>query len=526
MRVTYRLDPGIPRLAWCAEVLRGGSVHVTHGKWVEVLPRFLTDGAWEGDFASGALDEAHLLMGFGAVFYERAVVFCTPRHILERLHIVRDGSRIVLSPSLAFALTVAGCRLDVAHITYQADLQELIRRPQNHVGLLRLDDGRTMTLAHHRNIEIDEDLTLRVRPKPQPPAFRSFTDYRDYVSNGLKALAANASDGNRRVRYTPLATVSSGYDSAACAALAVDAGCREAVTFRTAREQPGPHGELGDSGASVALQLGMTVREFDRDAYKHIDGFPEAEFAVCGDLGQDLPWSAFSSVFERRLVITGDHGDSMWNRLRRPSPNQVTNRSMGGCSLVEFRCRVGFVRVAPAFFTTGSELLLHSISNAPEMKPWSVPGHYDRPIARRIAEEKGVRRESFGQRKKAVAVLLNRDERLDRFMKPESRAAFEQFYQAHRGLRPPVRQALYSAVFAFRACCGRLTDVLRGSRFLPLPVPRRFRMPPGRSSFLVHWAMRIVQARYSGDSPDEPPLHARSPVSSQPSDNPALARRE
>ena len=33
------------------------------------------------------------------------------------------------------------------------------------------------------------------------------------------------------------------------------------------------------------------------------------------------------------------------------------------------------------------------------MRPWSVGGGYDRPIPRRIAEEAGVPRQHFGQRK-------------------------------------------------------------------------------------------------------------------------------
>jgi hypothetical protein len=34
------------------------------------------------------------------------------------------------------------------------------------------------------------------------------------------------------------------------------------------------------------------------------------------------------------------------------------------------------------------------------MKPWTLGGEYDRPIARRIAEEAGIPRELFGQQKK------------------------------------------------------------------------------------------------------------------------------
>jgi len=36
-----------------------------------------------------------------------------------------------------------------------------------------------------------------------------------------------------------------------------------------------------------------------------------------------------------------------------------------------------------------------------EMQPWSIGGDYDKPFPRRIAEEMGVPRELFGQRKMA-----------------------------------------------------------------------------------------------------------------------------
>ena len=39
------------------------------------------------------------------------------------------------------------------------------------------------------------------------------------------------------------------------------------------------------------------------------------------------------------------------------------------------------------------------------MEPWRVHTNYDRPIPRRIAEEAGVPRELFGNKKRAAATL-------------------------------------------------------------------------------------------------------------------------
>ncbi len=408
-----------------------------------------------------------------------------------------DGSRFVLSPSLPFVLCAAGFRLDIAHIPYQADLMRFVRGPEGHVGRLPLADGRTVTLIHYRNVEIDEALSMRIIPKPKPPDFHNYREYREYLSMAIKKIVANASAKARRVQYTPLATLSSGYDSTACAALASEAGCREAVTFRTARAESGAVLGPDDSGEEAAKQLGLELRAYDRNDYGNGDaGFPEAEFVACGDLGQDLPWSAFSDAFEGRLVVSGTHGDVVWDRHFKPRCRGIYRKEMSGCSVVEFRSRVGFLYVVPAFFGCWSNPSIARISNSAEMRPWSVAGRYDRPIPRRIAEDKGIRREAFGQRKKAVAVLLNRDGRLDQFMKPESRSDFEQFYQQNRQLRPKHRQAFFDALFAMRRWSGAVLEGLHLSRFIPIPVPQRYIMPPGRPSFLVHWAMPIIQKRY------------------------------
>jgi hypothetical protein len=43
---------------------------------------------------------------------------------------------------------------------------------------------------------------------------------------------------------------------------------------------------------------------------------------------------------------------------------------------------------------------IYRITHSDEMRPWKLgTGYYDRPIARRIAEEAGVPRENFGQSK-------------------------------------------------------------------------------------------------------------------------------
>lgn len=52
---------------------------------------------------------------------------------------------------------------------------------------------------------------------------------------------------------------------------------------------------------------------------------------------------------------------------------------------------------------------VNAISNSEEMKQWSVGGDYDRPIPRRIIEEKGVKREAFGNKKQGAGTSYHFD---------------------------------------------------------------------------------------------------------------------
>jgi hypothetical protein len=52
---------------------------------------------------------------------------------------------------------------------------------------------------------------------------------------------------------------------------------------------------------------------------------------------------------------------------------------------------VGFFWLPAAWIGAQHKEAIHRVTTAAEMRPWSVPGSYNRPIPRRIAEESGVR---------------------------------------------------------------------------------------------------------------------------------------
>jgi hypothetical protein len=77
-------------------------------------------------------------------------------------------------------------------------------------------------------------------------------------------------------------------------------------------------------------------------------------------------------------------------------------------SLTEYRLWKGFIHVPIPFIGARQIHDINKISHLEEMKPWNVPGHYNRPICRRIVEAFDVPRDAFGQQKQVATVELSK----------------------------------------------------------------------------------------------------------------------
>lgn len=513
MQFEYHPIDSLPRLAWCAVVSRGrDAIAIYHGPWVETRDSFFTDGAWDGEFEQGQIHRGLHSMGFGARCVENRAVFCCPCHPMERLHLVESSQALFLSPSLIFVLAMSNRSLDIQYPYYHADFISFVSGIERHLGAIPLAGGGRLRVYHYRDLWIDRNLGVDIRHKAVPPDFENYENYRAFLVKTLHALKANAESGQRKKPYRLLATVSTGYDSPCCAALAAEAGCREGVSFRTARPESVPSGPTEDSGRAIGEILGLAIREFDRDAYRKKPGWPEAEFVACGDQGQDLAMTAFEEAFEQRLVITGVHGDIVWGVEPTHQETQwwhgapkknIVRHDPGLCSLVEFRSRTGFIHVPLPFAGSLSYPSILRISRGKEMSPWRLGNRYDRPIPRRVLEEKGVPRTAFGQDKKATTVLLNRDATILQRMNPESARAFEAYYRRHSPRRRPGRQRVARAMnrmYRIQASIlSRMNAALSKAR-IPIaiqgPVGERYSQSPGRPSWLVHWALEAIGNRY------------------------------
>ncbi len=310
----------------------------------------------------------------------------------------------------------------------------------------------------------------------------------------------------RKIRYSPLATVSSGYDSPACAVLGKSAGCTQAVTFGTSRS-----GE-DDSGLQIGEILGLTVREFDSLAYLQRTDCPEAEFLATGYGGDDCIMAALEEVLPASLLLTGYHGDKIWGQDVKAGPH-IVRGDPSGASLGEFRLRLGFLNLPIPFIgcTQHESIMLNS--NSAAMRAWSVENmHYNRPIPRRIAEEAGVPRHLFGQKKKAIArpyqTTGTRNPELSRVLSPASYQAFCSFTEGKpmfEGVLERIGFTFMHALYRFNLRIVRSVKLayLVGALGFKLPskpiIPWKYSKPRTKHSLVFHWGFERIKVRYRHD---------------------------
>ncbi|HET7676022.1 MAG TPA: hypothetical protein VFL54_10910, partial [Gammaproteobacteria bacterium] len=418
-RFHFTSSAHLPRLAWCARVVRGErTVSVHLGEWVERDDRGFYEGAWSGAAGRMSFDKSLTFAGSGARIAADGIDFASATHTLDPLHLMQLPNEVLCSNSLHFLLAQAEDAIDTRYLYYDADLMTIMFGTHKFQTPVPTANGHHVHQFYNCNVLVTPDLRFEKRDKPMPPAFANFDTYANFLFSETAALTRNASDPSRRHRYEPLATISSGYDSPACAVIAKAAGCRQAMTFTTARAN---FEDREDSGKPIAACLGLDVVEFNYFA-KRLDrsDFPEAEFIATGHGGDDVVMIPAEDLLPGRIVYTGYHGDKIWDRHNRKVSPYIIRGDTSGCSLGEFRLRVGFINLPVPFIGCTQHAAVHRISNSPQMMPWTLGNDYDRPVPRRIVEQAGVPRELFGQKKKAITMP----------------------YQSNRGINPPMQKIL------------------------------------------------------------------------------------
>ena len=193
------------------------------------------------------------------------------------------------------------------------------------------------------------------------------------------------------------------------------------------------------------------------------------------------------------MLVTAFFGDGMWwmNRPRRPI---LWRSDQSGSSLGEWRLRVGFIHVPLPCLGAEHYPDTQRISRSPEMRPWVLGRRYDKPIPRRILEEAGVPRGTFGEVKRAASATIHVDG--PAALAPATRAALERFAASERR-RVTFRRRRFPlwqrAVLkgARRVGIESVAARVEASKFA-LGV-----MEPEFGSLLLRWAVSVVRPRYA-----------------------------
>jgi len=405
IKIEFAESDHLPRLAWGAKYeIKNQKANIIVGNGVEICREkgALVEGAWDGDFENFNFHQSTAFIGTGVRKVQGELLVCGSTDRMAPLFSVHMEDEIYFSNSINFVLCMSQTSFLPLYPYYHHDILAMIRE-----GLYCLDGTTPLKDGHHLHIHFSNiaaiqpngEVNYRTYGSGEAPS--SYESYRSILQKTMDQVLKNGADPARTHPLKSIATISTGYDSPATAAIARDAGCRDAITFYDSKSDQ-PH---ADNGSKNAASLGMSCKEFDRWEFKNIHPPVEPEFCFMAGTS-NAPWAAMENELTNSILICGHYGGDVWDNKKIRHMDKLSSawsRSGAGYSQFEFRLRVGYICIDPSLIALRHSDKLAEIFNSEEMQPWSVGGEYDRPAARRIAEEAGIPREQFGMKKRKTS---------------------------------------------------------------------------------------------------------------------------
>ena len=447
------------------------------------------EGAWAGSFEEMDFQRAECF-GSGAIVDANGITFTPPDHILERLHIHRTDTVLTISNSLPMVMSRTNVTCDVTRSDYHVLLGRIIRGLDHHTIKLPMANDQQITLWHWHHLHIDTDLQMTKRTKDRRTRFADYADYTSYISGCMARIFENAASDNRKERFDPIGTISSGYDSTAITALANDHGCTEAITFPQSRGALGREAE-DDSGAEASQVLGLNVHLVDRLSYRTHSGLPEID-----GYGAGSELLSARDLLNNRVLMTGFLGDTMWDREPGMDASYLVIPTIAGHNLGEMRLTANFLMFPVPFLGCQGHADIVKISQSEDMRPWAMQNDYDRPICRRIAEDRGVPRASFGVKKKAAGVYF-REEGLSATMTPLSYEDYESYRLENTGVSLPRANFADRRIVWLRFANRILRKISKGIPGVQKSI--QLDATPGittQGALLFQWSLHHLVSRY------------------------------
>jgi hypothetical protein len=426
-RLRPTVVPGWPKLAWVATMENGShEIEVLCGPLVERGDNWIAEAVWAGDFEKGEFDQTDLVFGTGirCRTNQDFATFVSSGSTLDRLVYRTQADRCLVSNSLGALLACADLKLRNDY-DYSRDLRTICLGLASYTRSIPAYAGN-IGLSYYNNLVWDGQSLREVAKPDSCPDVRNFSDYRQFLGHTSRQIIDNARDSARKQAVELLTSISSGYDSAAVAAVVSQVGCKRAATIG----QSTSLWRGSDSGANIAAILGLECQSYRRTSRS----FPHEEsiWAAGGRPGV-LNWTLFDYPEPLCCFFSGCHGDKLWERTTAELRDPFEIPSIADLGIGEFRLIKGIFHCPMPFWGIRHLRQIRAIGLQEEMKPWMLGTRgYDRPIARRIIEEAGIPRGAFAVRKKNTAHEAA-------FLWPYSPDAGERFaaYLSNQGLYAP-----------------------------------------------------------------------------------------
>ena len=401
-----RLNNKLPRMAWFVELRHDSSPkYLEHGNSVILTDEFVFEGTFNGDFSGQGISNSNVCLGSGFVQELDGTLFITPTHTLEGLFLVRNQQRKFVTNSNVIAYHLAG--ITASHLAVKTGWRIKYGIGQVPQQIEKTKDAEIEKISFF-NFRITTDGLVLIE-KANDPTFSNFTQYFDYLVETGKKLQSNIRELSDE-KWTLMSTVSTGFDSVACLALAKTIGCKRAVTLQNGR------GNVNDNGSPIAQSIGIECTEYvrpfseqastSRIALTYDDLSDCAEFVAAGTLAEDVCYLPFEASIANTILLTGFQADKLWGRKFTPS-SSLERGDISGSSMGEFRLRVGFIHWPVPYIGCRSNKDLLEITFSDELAEYRDESNYNKPIAIKMAESVGIPRELYGLRKKAASVLFD-----------------------------------------------------------------------------------------------------------------------
>ena len=505
MKFEYSLQENWPPLAWLARLKPGkATVLVMHGPAVESRPDWFCECVWDSRYSEGGFDQTDIVAGTGGRLRGDVINLVSSGSTVDRIQYLEHDGAFWVSNSIVCLAATLGASFDPVYPHYLRDFISVIRGLGHYVRTLTSSLG-PVSLAYFNNLCWNGERLQEIAKPEYTRDFSSFESYTDFLKTSLERIAGNMGDEERQHQYSFLGTLSTGYDSTTVTALARPFGLSEVLCFQYADGR--------DRGSEMATTLGVRPATIQVNEWREMT-FPEIPFLSVNGFGEEVQYAAAGSRLQGRVLLTGYHGDKVWDRNTTYTGPDIIRGDISGTALSEYRLWTQFIHCPVPFWGVRQIRDIVNISRDPALAPWDVGGDYTRPICRRIVESAGVARQAFGMVKSMASRWYVQE---PNNLTPESAQDYFQFLTEHRGdwwrrLRiPPSRNRSWdnAKLRALRSLSTTLIrmpgwyrlqlnrwPVLRGLSALGAPNPPYCPMVIGTRRYYFPWAVERCKKRY------------------------------